>query len=68
MKQIDQDFKKSSYSGRGKVPGGECVEVKRTEEAVYVRDSKNPNSRILKFTLAEWQAFIKGVKNKEFDI
>ncbi len=67
MKQIDTDFKKSSYSGKGKIPGGDCVEVKRTEKAILVRDSKNADGAILSFSKSEWKAFIKGAQNGEFN-
>lgn len=32
-----------------------------------VRDSKDPNSPVLRFTPDEWHAFIGGVRNGEFD-
>ncbi|MFJ2030762.1 DUF397 domain-containing protein [Streptosporangium sp. NPDC087985] len=32
-----------------------------------VRDSKDPNGPMLRFTSCEWQAFIGGVKNGAFD-
>jgi len=32
-----------------------------------VRDSKNPAGYVLTFTPGEWNAFIEGVKDGEFD-
>jgi hypothetical protein len=47
---------------------GNCVEVAGlTEDIVHVRDSKNPRGGMLSFTPAEWDAFIGGVRNGEFD-
>jgi hypothetical protein len=47
---------------------GNCVEVAGlAEDAIRVRHSKNPKGEILKFTPAEWDAFIGGVRNGEFD-
>jgi hypothetical protein len=47
---------------------GNCVEVAGLEEErIKVRDSKNPRGGILNFTPAEWDAFIGGVRNGEFD-
>jgi hypothetical protein len=47
---------------------GNCVEVADlTTERIRVRDSKNPRGAVLKFTPAEWDAFIGGVRNGEFD-
>jgi len=65
--KYDHDFKKSSFSqhGWGKVY---CVEVKRTQASIEVRDSKHPDQVTLGFTHEEWDAFLKGVKNREFDI
>ena len=47
---------------------GNCVEVASLPDAeVGVRDSKNTESPVLRFTPAEWRAFIGGVRNGEFD-
>jgi hypothetical protein len=62
----DSDFKKSSYSH----PGGliaTCVKVAKTDKGVAVRDSKNESNDTLYFKHEEWQAFIKGVKEGQFD-
>lgn len=32
-----------------------------------VRDSKDPNGPMLRFTATEWAAFLDGTKNGEFD-
>jgi hypothetical protein len=45
-----------------------CVEVARLPAGtVGVRDSKNPDTAILRFTSAEWQAFLSGARRGEFD-
>ena len=44
-----------------------CVEVAFVEEAIAVRDSKNPTGPALIFTAAEWDAFVGGAKDGEFD-
>lgn len=46
---------------------GACVEVARVGEIVGVRDSKNPDGPILTFTLREFEAFLDGAHNGEFD-
>lgn len=60
-------FRKSTFSG----PDGSCVEVQRmaTDQVggAYVRDSKSHNGPVLQFNESEWQAFIKGVKDGQFD-
>lgn len=44
-----------------------CVEVAFVDGAIAVRDSKNPTGPALVYTRAEWDAFIGGVKDGEFD-
>lgn len=55
---------KSSLSGYN----GNCVEVTGlTSDNIRVRDSKRPRGAVLNFTAAEWDAFVGGVRNGEFD-
>ena len=56
---------KSSRSGPN---SDNCVEVAFVDEAIAVRDSKNPDGPALIFTAAEWDAFVGGAKDGEFDI
>lgn len=56
-------YSKSSYSGGG----GGCVEVAFTEDAVAVRDTKDRTIPPHVYTRAEWDAFLKGAKDGEFD-
>ncbi|RAY13470.1 DUF397 domain-containing protein [Actinomadura craniellae] len=37
------------------------------ERAVVMREAKNPEGPVLYFTEAEWDAFVGGVKDGEFD-
>lgn len=46
---------------------GDCVEVRLSDGAVQVRDSKNPEGPTLEFTVTEWQVFTSAVKDGEFD-
>lgn len=55
---------KSSRSG----PAGHCVEATlQLDGSVHVRDTKNRNRGFLEFTAAEWDAFLGGAKDGEFD-
>lgn len=47
---------------------GDCVEVAITTEGVAVRDTKDRSKAPHTYTLAEWSAFISGVKDGEFDL
>ena len=46
---------------------GECVEMRRHHGAVEVRDSKDPDGPVLRFTPAEVAAWLDGAKHAEFD-
>lgn len=57
-------WRKSSFS----MANGNCVETALlTTGEVAVRDSKAPDQGVLVFTPSEWQAFVAGVKDCEFD-
>lgn len=45
-----------------------CVEVAFVDGAIAVRDSRTPDGPALIFTAAEWDAFVGGAKDGEFDI
>ena len=51
----------------GPCEAGTCVEVASVGEGVAVRDSKDQNGPILRFTPQEWAAFLAGAKAGEFD-
>ena len=47
---------------------GNCVEVAGLPDGgVGVRDSKDPSGPVLRFTPDEWNAFLGGACNGEFD-
>jgi Domain of unknown function (DUF397) len=51
---------KSSYSGS---EGGQCVEIAALSNGGRaVRDSKDPDGPVLRFTADEWRTFVRGVK------
>jgi Domain of unknown function (DUF397) len=45
-----------------------CVEVAFLKDQVAVRHSKNRGGAVLIFTAHEWQAFLAGVREQEFEI
>jgi len=59
------NWRKSSASGPN---CDNCVEVAFVDGAIAVRDSKDPQVPALIFTQAEWDAFVGGAKDGEFDL
>jgi len=60
---VEIKFRTSSRSS-----GGECVEVAACVHEVLVRDSKDRGGPVLRFTPAEWKAFVDGARDGEFDL
>jgi hypothetical protein len=56
--------KSSRSNGNG---GSNCVEVAQLRNGVAVRDSKHRTGAVLVFTPDEWDAFVGGAKDGEFD-
>jgi hypothetical protein len=58
-------WRKSRHSN----PSGNCVETAQLPAgAVAVRNSRDPNGPALVFTRAEWDAFLLGARDGDFDI
>ena len=55
-------WRKSTASGTGN-----CVEVSLAAGSVLMRNSRNPQGPVLSFTHPEWEAFLTGVRDGEFD-
>jgi len=47
---------------------GECIELALlTDGSIGVRDSKDPDGGVLRFSRGEFDAFVKGASAGEFD-
>lgn len=58
-------WRKSSHSNAS----ANCVEIATAGGSVGVRDSKqHGRGPVLEFTRAEWEAFVRAVKDGEFDL
>lgn len=53
---------KSSRSGAN---GGQCVEARRHDGTIQVRDSKDPNGPQLSFSPAGWAAFLARMSKEQ---
>jgi predicted secreted Zn-dependent protease len=47
--------------------GGECVRVAVNDGTVLIGDTKSPQGPVLSYTAAEWQAFVEGVQQGDFN-
>jgi hypothetical protein len=56
-------WRKSSWSGHDG-----CVEVAFADGRIAVRDSKDRKGPVLVFTPREWDAFLGGARDGEFDL
>ena len=62
--RADIAWQKSTVSGGN----GDCVEIAFTPEAVFVRNSRDPQGPRLSFSYSEWGAFLEGAQHGEFDL
>lgn len=62
------NWRVSSFTGNGGNGGGSCVEVALIgDDRIAVRNSNRPDEGVVFFNRKEMAAWIKGVKNSEFD-
>jgi hypothetical protein len=66
--QLDLSNAKWLKTTRGGPDTDNSVEVAFIGQAIAVRDAKNPDGPALIFTAAEWDAFVGGAKDGEFDL
>jgi hypothetical protein len=58
-------WQKSSRTGPD---SDNCVEVAFVDGAIAVRDARQEDGPVLLFTQEEWDAFVAGAKDGEFDL
>ena len=62
--QMNAPWVKSSFS----FANGNCVEVAELSGGSFgIRDSRDPGGPVLRFTRAEWAAFLRGVRRGELE-
>jgi hypothetical protein len=61
------DFSKALWRKSTHSLNNGCVEVAFVDGQVGVRDSKDPDGPALVFTASEWEAFIAGARDGEFE-
>lgn len=55
-----------AWQRAGRCDSGSCVEVNLRDDAVGVRDSKDPHGPVLWCTRAEWEDFVAGIEAGDF--
>jgi hypothetical protein len=60
---LDPNWHKSTYSSAN----GSCVEVRRLNHVIEVRDTKDRTGPVLRFTDESWRNFVTSVHKGEFD-
>jgi hypothetical protein len=64
MKNVDAvQWRKSRRCG-----SNACVEVANVAGTYLIRDSKDPEGAVLRFSVQEWAAFVDGVKAGDFRV
>jgi hypothetical protein len=58
MENVDQRWRKSSFSGNG----GECVAVGHVQDMIAVQDTRDHTGPVLRFSAAAWRRFAEQVK------
>jgi hypothetical protein len=66
--RVNLDGAQWRKSDRGGPDADNCVEVAFVDGAIAVRQSSNPTGPVLLFTQSEWDAFVEGAKDGEFDL
>jgi Domain of unknown function (DUF397) len=61
VKPSEMTWRKSSFC-----QGGACAEVAREGDEVLLRSTRAPGD-VVRLTVAEWQALVRGIEAREFD-
>lgn len=68
MKKVVPDLTNAEWKTSSAGNDEASVEVAFVEDMIVVRNSLHPDGPVLVFNQAEWDAFVGGAKDGEFDI
>jgi hypothetical protein len=60
----DLNWRKSARS----VAGGNCTEIAAAAGFVVVRDSMDPDTRVLRYPASSWVSFVRAARTGRFDV
>jgi hypothetical protein len=63
----DDDLSRVWRRSRRSYGSGACLEA-ASGARIYVRDSKNPQGAVLRFTPVQWNVFVAGVRSGAFGL
>jgi hypothetical protein len=52
---------------RRSAANGACVEVAPTSGQIFIRDSKDQNGPVIRYSACSWRMFVVGAKSGRFD-
>ncbi|MEU4158671.1 DUF397 domain-containing protein [Actinoplanes sp. NPDC026670] len=65
---MNTDTTAPQWRTSSKCSNGTCVEVAFVGDTVLVRNSQRPTGPEISYTTQEWEDFLAGAKNGEFDL
>jgi hypothetical protein len=62
------DLSRAGWRKSARSSANGCVEVGLVDDQIVVRDSKDREGPVLLFTAHEWEAFLGGARDGEFEL
>jgi Domain of unknown function (DUF397) len=62
------DLSNAVWRRGSRCSGNNCMEIAFVDNRIAMRDSKDEQGPVLMFASSEWHAFLRGVRNGEFDL
>ncbi len=62
------DLSRAGWRKSARSTANGCVEVGLVDDQIVVRDSKDRQGPVLMFTANEWEAFLGGARDGEFEL
>ena len=66
-RHVAVDRQELTWQKSSRCQSSDCVEIAQTSDGVLVRNSADSRT-VIRYSRAEWQAFVRGVQAGEFDL